>query len=219
MKRIFPLLLLLIVFPATMHAQQYGSEFAATVDVLTGNSSDYYNTGFGIQAGMFYDIETNMRLSLMIGYVHWGIDQDGVNQAFQRNGGKGSLEVEGSTGGIPILCSFRLITPGKGTKYYGLIDGGIYLYTTSISGRHTDENGIVSPLSNEPGLRSELGINFGLGALFPMSESLNLDIAFRYHIIRDVEHYNYDYSGNVIGIATNQYLSLSIGVNLPYDIQ
>ena len=219
MTRIFPLLLLLVVFTATMQAQQYGSEFAATVDAMTGNSSDYYKTGFGAQAGMFYDIETNIRLSLMIGYVHWGIDQDGVNRAFQRNGGKGTLEVEGSTGGIPILFSFRLITPGKGTKYYGLIDGGIYLYNTSLSGRHTDENGIVSPLSNEPGLRSEPGVNFGLGALFPMSETLSLDIAFRYHIIRDSEHYNYGYYGGEVGIATSQYFSLSIGVNLPYDIQ
>jgi hypothetical protein len=90
-----------------------------------------------------------------------------------------------------------------------LLEGGLYTYRTSISGSYTI-TGSTPVQVDESEFRSEPGVAFGGGVLFPLNEELSIDANVRYHWIRDSEYLNYG-SGN--SIANSRLLSIGVGAN------
>jgi len=180
----------------------YGTELTGNFVLPIGKNAEYYNVGFGGLVGFYYDITENFRMSLVLGYLRAGINEDKVNSLYASGGQQANIE--GGVSAIPALISLRLISPGPGMRLYGLIEGGLYSYNTNFSGTY----GSGAPV-NESEFRSEPGFVFGGGVLFPINPELLLDVNIRYHWVQDSEYINYQGSS----IANSRLLSLGVGVN------
>ena len=195
----------------------YGVDIAAAAGVPTGKSAELYNPGFGVQGGFFYDLESNVRLGISLGYIRFGLDQEALRKQYGLQGGTGSLEASGGVGGIPILLSVRLITPKtSGPRFYGLLEGGLYIYRSSISGTITDDLGNRAPIENSE-FRTESGVALGLGGSLPVGENLYADLNVKYHFVRDSE-FSLSATGNTAAVGTSQFLTLALGVTYSFPL-
>lgn len=187
----------------------YGTEVTGNFALPIGKNAEDYSVGFGGLVGFYYDVTENFRLALVLGYLYMSIDEDKINGQFDSGNQQGTINVSGGVGAIPAIISVRLVSPGPGPRFYGLLEGGLYTYRTSISGSYTI-TGSAPVQVDESEFRSEPGVAFGGGVLFPLNEELSLDANIRYHWVRDSEYLNYG-SGN--SIANSRLLSIGIGVN------
>ncbi len=214
-KYVFILTIILIFSNSFSFAQAgYGTEVTGNFVLPIGKNAEDYNVGLGALVGFYYDIEENIRLALVLGYLRVGFNESKINQDFTSGGQQGSINVSGGIGAIPAIFSFRLISPGPGMRFYGLLEGGLYTYRTSITGTYTI--GSQTTQVNESEFRSEAGFAFGGGVLFPLNKELSLDANVRYHWINDSEYLNYG-SGN--SIANSRLLSLGVGVNWFFSLR
>jgi len=79
MKKLLLLSLVLLLISDLSYSQKaYGSELSATVAIPTGPSSEYYNTGYGAIGGFYYDMESNWRLGLTLGFIRFGVNSTEV---------------------------------------------------------------------------------------------------------------------------------------------
>lgn len=211
MKKFFSVFLVLVTMQFYSFGQVgYGTDVTGNVALPIGKNSNFYNTGFGGLISFYYDITENFRLALMLGYIRVGINGDEINKEFQQSSLSGSIEVTGGLGTIPALLSLRLVSPGPGLRFYGLIEGGIYTYRTSASGKYIIGSQ-VTPIDKSE-FRSEPGVAFGGGILYPFNDELSLDLNIRYHWIQDSEYLNFQF-GSSSTVATSQLLTFGAGVN------
>ena len=209
MKKLLLIITFSILISSLSFSQTgYGTEVTGNFVLPIGKNAEDYSVGLGGLVGFYYDITENFRLALVLGYLHISINEDKINGDFTSGGQQGTINVSGGVGAIPAIFSFRLISPGPGMRFYGLLEGGLYTYRTSISGTYT----IASQTTqvNESEFRSEPGFAFGGGVLFPLNEELSVDANVRYHWINDSEYVNFG-SGN--SIANSRLLSIGVGVN------
>ena len=208
MKSSILILIILFGFPSLIPAQVgYGTEVNAVVSIPTGKNDQVYNAGFGGLAGFYYDIADNVRLALTLGFISVGVDNDGLNKALAEQGVSGSVSIDGSLNAIPAILSLRFITPGSNTKFYGLLEGGIFTYWSKANGTYFPGDGEVPIDKSE--FRSEPGFTVGGGALIPLSEGMNLDINIRYTFVQNSEYLNV---GNN-SITASQMLMFGAGLN------
>jgi len=211
MKRKLLIALCFLALTITSFAQYgYGTELNGNILVPVGKNADDYNIGFGALVGFYYDITENFRMALVLGYLRIGINENKINGDFTSGGEQGNVNVSGGVGVIPAILSLRLVSPGPGMRIYGLVEGGLYSYNTSISGTYTIGSQVTQ--INESEFRSEAGFAFGGGVLFPLQEELLLDVNVRYNWINDSEYSNVP-TTNGTSLANSRYLSLGVGVN------
>ena len=210
MKKLLLIITFSILISSLSFSQTgYGAEVTGNFVLPIGKNAEDYSVGLGGLVGFYYDITENFRLALVLGYLHISINEDKINGDFTSGGQQGTINVSGGVGAIPAIFSLRLVSPGPGMRFYGLIEGGLYTYRTSISGSFTITGS--SPVKvDESEFRSEPGFAFGGGVLFPLNEELSVDANVRYHWINDSEYVNYG-SGN--SIANSRLLSIGVGVN------
>lgn len=192
-----------LVLTFTTFAQSgYGTELNGNIVIPIGKNAEYFNLGFGGLVGFYYDVAENFRVALVLGYLRSSVNESKVNEIYASGGEKANIT--GGVGAIPALISLRLISPGPGMRLYGLIEGGLYSYSTSFSGTY----GGGAPV-DESEFRSEPGIAFGGGVLFPLNKELSLDVNVRYHWVNDSEYI--DYEGT--SVANSRLLTIGVGVN------
>ncbi len=211
MKKYLLVTLCFISFTLPSFSQYgYGTELTGNLLVPLGKNADDYNLGFGAMAGFYYDITENFRLALVIGYLRAGINESKINGDFTSGGEQGNVNVSGHVASIPALLSLRLVSPGPGMRIYGLLEGGLYTYKTSISGTYTLA-GVSTPVDDSE-FRSETGFAFGGGVILPLQADLSLDINVRYHWINDSEYSDITTTDGT-SLANSRLLSLGVGVN------
>ncbi|MBT8382246.1 MAG: outer membrane beta-barrel protein [Ignavibacteria bacterium] len=186
----------------------YGTEVTGNFVLPIGKNAEDYSVGFGGLVGFYYDITENFRLALVLGYLHVPINESKINGDFTSGGQQGTINVSGGVGVIPAIFSLRLVSPGPKMRFYGLLEGGLYTYSTSISGSYTLGGSTIQVDESE--FRSEPGFAFGGGVLFPLNEELSVDANVRYHWVRDSEYINY---GSGSSIDNSRLLSIGVGVN------
>lgn len=186
----------------------YGTELSGNFILPIGKNAEYYNVGFGGLVGFYYDITDNFRMALVLGYLRSGINESKVNEYYSSNGQE--ADIKGGVGAIPALISFRLVSPGPGMRFYGMLEGGLYTYRTSFSGTY----GSGAPV-DESDFRSEPGFVFGGGLLFPFNKEISLDVSIRYHWIQDSEFSKYEGTA----IANSRLISLGVGVNWFFPLE
>ena len=214
-KSVYIVAMMLMFLNSISFAQTgYGTEVTGNFVLSIGKGAEDYNAGPGVLVGFYYDITENLRLALVLGYLNLGINEDKVNGDFVSGGLPGNLNVSGGIGVIPAIFSLRLLSPGRGMRFYGLLEGGLYTYSTSISGTYTIGSQTIPVDESE--FRSEPGFVFGGGLLFPVNEELSLDLNVRYHWVRDSEYLNYG-SGNLL--ANSRLISLGLGLNWLFSLE
>lgn len=207
LKTLSFIIIVLFCFINTAYSQLgYGSEVSGILAIPTGKDASIYNVGFGGLAGFYYDVDDKIRLSLVIGFIRLGVNNDELNKKLG-NANQGSANINGSTTAIPVILSFRLITPGPKMRFYGLLEAGIYTYWSKADGTYFPGDGEVPIDKSE--FRSEPGFTAGGGMLFPLNEELNIDFNVRYTFVQDSEYLNLGGTS----VATSQMLLLGVGVN------
>jgi hypothetical protein len=194
----------------------YGTDVTGNLLVPTSSFGDAFGTGFGGTVGVFFDMEPNLRVTLSGGYNSIGVDESGIAKLYQEAGGTGSISPEGSAKTIPLLVGLQLITPGK-VRVYGALEAGLYIYDVNVSAIITDNTGSANvELANET--RTEFGVNLGFGALMPLKDELSLSGGVRYHFVKTSEFRSTSGGASAVTLSTNQYLSLSVGLNWAFAL-
>ena len=231
MKNIFLVAILLFTFSNISFSQKsYGSDLSATVAIPTGPSSEYFKTGYGAIGGFYYEMESNWRIGLTLGFIRSGLNSTDINSYFQTripDGTEGTVDIDGSVSTIPILLSCKYMIPsGASTKFYGIIEGGLYTYWTKAKGKivYTLPTPGEVPF-DESEFSSEIGLNIGLGALFSVSDNVSIDANIRYHFVRNegtikIKYDNnyYDSYGGEEAVGTSNFINFGIGANWNFDL-
>ena len=228
MKKLLFLSLVLILISDLSYSQKaYGSELSATVAIPTGPSSEYYNTGYGAIGGFYYEMESNWRLGLTLGFIRFGVNSTEVNNYFQTLNQPGKIDLDGSVSTIPILFSGKYIFPSSSsTKFYGILEAGLYVYWTKSKGNIIYDSSPNEPLPfDESEFTSEVGFDLGFGALFPVSDEISIDASVRYHVVRNsgtikIKYDNnyYDSYGGEEAVGTSHFINIAIGANWNFSL-
>ncbi len=227
MKNVLRILLLSLLFSTLTFSQSsYGSDLSATVAFPTGVNAEYFNTGYGAIGGFYYEMESNWRIGLTLGFIYSGINGDEVNNYFQTlEQQQGSVDLSGNVSTIPILLSFKYMLPGSSPRFYGIIEAGLYLYSTKANGTITYTGGESSTVDKSE-FSSEPGFALGLGALFPVSKEISIDVNARYHFVRNSGtikvDYDYDNQGNYYpseeSVGSSHFINIGVGANWNFDL-
>lgn len=227
MKNIIIILFVSLLFSTLTFSQSsYGSDLSATVAFPTGVNAEYFNTGFGAIGGFYYEMESNWRIGLTLGFIYSGINGDEVNNYFQTlDQQQGSVDLSGNVSTIPILLSFKYMLPGTSPRFYGIIEAGLYLYSTKANGTITYTNGETSSVDKSE-FSSEPGFALGFGALFPVSKEISIDANVRYHFVRNSGtikvDYDYDNQGNYYpseeSVGSSHFINIGVGANWNFDL-
>jgi hypothetical protein len=227
MKNVLRILLISLLFSTLAFSQSsYGSDLSATIAFPTGVNAEYFNTGYGAIGGFYYEMESNWRIGLTLGFIYSGINGDAVNNYFQTlEQQQGSVDLSGNVSTIPILLSFKYMLPGSSPRFYGIIEAGLYLYSTKANGTITYTNGESSTVDKSE-FSSEPGFALGLGALFPVSKEVSIDVNARYHFVRNSGtikvDYDYDNQGNYYpseeSVGSSHFINIGVGANWNFDL-
>lgn len=228
MKNIIKILFIPLLFTTLTFSQSsYGSDLSATVAIPTGVNSEYFNTGFGAIGGFYYEMESNWRIGLTLGFIYSGINSDEVNNYFQTlEQQTGSIDLSGHVSTIPILLSFKYVLPGKSPIFYGILEAGLYVYWTKASGTITYTGNAGTSSIDKSEFSSEPGFALGLGALFPVSKEISIDVNARYHFVRNSGtikvKYDYDNQGNYYPteetVGSSHFINIGVGANWNFDL-
>jgi hypothetical protein len=218
MKYIYKILFIFVLFSAMSYSQRsYGSELAATVAIPTGYNSQYYKVGYGAIGGFYYEMESDWRFGLGLGFIRLGVDGDEVNKQFQTLGQPGTVDITGSVSVIPILLSCKYMFPGESTRFYGIIEAGLYEYWTKATGTIMYTNGDTAPVDKSE-FNSEVGFDLGIGALFPIDYDLSIDASFRYHFVRNEGTVKVNYYTGEESVGSSHFLNFGLGLNWNFDL-
>lgn len=191
----------------------YYTEIAAVGGWSLGDQADAFGFGWGVQGGGTYPLDRNSRLGVIVGYTRFSLDEAKVNESWGGSAAGRSFKGSGHLQTIPVLLAYRYVVGSEGVTPYFLAEGGIYFVSSKISGSIMENGQIYANVPEEKTSSVEPGFALGSGLLFPMSPSLNLDVALRYNWVKATNRYNVDnYTGNVTQAATGQYFSLALGV-------
>jgi len=210
---------LLIISTATFSQTSYGSDLSATVAIPTGGNAKYYNTGFGAIGGFYYEMESNWRIGLTLGFIRFGVNNDELTKYLLSTGQEGSVDANGSVSAIPILLSCKYVFPGSSTRFYGIIEGGLYTYWTKANGTitYTGTNAGVVPLEKSE-FSSEIGFAVGFGALFPINKEISIDANVRYNNVRSSQTIDVNYYTEEESVGTSHYFNIGVGANWNFDL-
>ncbi len=228
MKNIFIIAIILLLFSDNAFSQKsYGSDLSATVAIPTGPSSEFFKTGYGVIGGFYYEYDSNWRVGLTLGFIRFGANSTELNNYFQTRlpvGTSGTVDITGSVSTIPILLSCKYVIPsGASTKFYGIIEGGLYTYWTKAEGEiiYTAPDPGEVPFDKSE-FSSEIGWDLGFGALFSVSENVSIDANVRYHFVRNegTIKVNYDSQGyyDEETVGSSHFVNIGIGANWNFDL-
>lgn len=228
MKNIFIIAIILLLLSNNSFSQKsYGSDLSATVAIPTGPSSEFFKTGYGVIGGFYYEYDSNWRVGLTLGFIRFGANSTELNNYFQTRlpvGTSGTVDISGSVSTIPILLSCKYVIPsGASTKFYGIIEGGLYTYWTKAEGKiiYTAPDPGEVPLDKSE-FSSEIGWDLGFGALFSVSENVSIDANVRYHFVRNegTIKVNYDSQGyyDEETVGSSHFVNIGIGANWNFDL-
>ena len=211
--KIGTLIITLIIFSAVSFSQEkYGSEFSVNLVIPSGPNAKFYNNGFGASGNFYYDLETNIRIGISIGYLRLTANSEEIRNQYESIVSDGGLEASGSIRALPLMITFKLITPDNPVRIYGALEGGLWTYWTSVSGTFNNNGGIVTIDKSE--FRSEAGFAAGMGILFRLSQVMSLDIGVKYQFVQDSEYLNVNRSS----IETSRLIMIGAGLNWNFNI-
>jgi hypothetical protein len=194
---------------------EYGTDFNGGIMIPTGKYAKYFKPGFIVQGGAYTGLSKAVRFGFGIGYFRSNVDGETYSEDLSSNY-SGDYTVDGSLKGLPLLLTLRLVTPGPGMRFYGLLDAGIYCYWVKLEGTATGTSS-PAPLPFEEQFFAEPGVVFGFGGLLPVGANVSLDLSVRYNLVKDA-NYAETYDDNEFAMNTSQFLGIQIGVNYSFPL-
>jgi hypothetical protein len=194
---------------------EYGTEFNGGVMLPAGKYAKYFQPGFILQGGAYTGLSKAVRFGFSIGYIHSDVDGEAYSKDIS-DLNSGDYTINGSLKGLPLLLTLRMVTPGQGMRFYGLLDAGVYCYWVKLEGTTTGTSS-PAPLPFEEQFFAEPGVAVGFGGLLPVGTNVALDLSVRYHIVKDA-NYAQTYSDNEFAMNTTTFLGFQLGVNYSFPL-
>jgi hypothetical protein len=194
---------------------EYGTEFNGGIMLPVGKYAKYFKPGFILQGGAYTGLSKSVRFGMSIGYLHSSVDGEAYSEDLSTTH-SGEYTINGSMKGLPLLLTLRLVTPGEGMRFYGLLDAGIYCYWVKLEGTTTGTSA-PAPLPFEEQFFAEPGVVFGFGGLLPVGKNVFLDLSVRYNLVKDA-NYAETYDDNEFAMNTSQFLAFQVGVNYAFPL-
>jgi len=220
MKNFITFVVITILFSNISFSQtSYGSDLSASVAIPLGTNAKYYNTGYGAIGGFYYEMDSNWRIGLTLGFIRFGVNGTEVNNYFLSTGQQGSTDLNGSISSIPILLSAKYVVPGNSTRFYIILEGGLYSYWSKLKGNitYTGTGAGVVPVDKSE-FTSEIGFNLGFGLLFPISEEISIDANARYNFVRNSGTIKVNYNTGEESVGSSHFINIGVGVNWNFSL-
>jgi len=214
---LLPLIISIIGVTNSMSQGGYGTTFSLSAAFPTGVFAQSFETGIGGHVDFHLETESYLHISVLLGFTHWGIDKEQINDRYRAQGGVGNLQLEGRLNAFPLLIGVKLLSPqGNGGRFYGLLEAGVYIYDGKVTGTKV-EGGVVTQNIFEETSKTTPGVNLGVGFQFPFGSSTSLDLCARYHFLKRDTYYTYDFAGNATGVDTDRFFSLALGITYTFS--
>ncbi len=165
MKRIYSAILLLVIASTPALSQTYvGAQLA--LGIPAGEFSNDYQIGYGGSAQFLYNlVEDNLWIEGELGFLYFGYSSE-IKE-----------DQSGHLQSIPLLASIRYeLSKGLFRPYLGG-SAGIHIATRKIE--------TTTPVGVSQASRSEssLGVAILGGFLYPITQTISLDVKAAYHIV------------------------------------
>ncbi len=184
-----------VVFSPHIFAQQVTFDAYIGVSKLIGEDSDYWNTGFHLGGGAFYQLNKYLWIGATIEYHRFTLNENELGSGVDLISSLGSAFV--------ITPKIRAFLPGKSEnlKFYGQIGAGLYSYNLKAEWETTAHywGGYQVIRYKYDDSESRFGLNIALGMIIRIAKNISLEIIPIYHLI----------------FEDQDCLGLSVGVNIP----
>jgi len=212
MKKVFiACCLITISFFTYGQENRWGIAAYGGLAIPTGNFSNFYDNGYTIAGGVIYNFKFSTRLSVTLGYTGWELNNDEFNKSLEQD----SVRFEGTAPirTIPLLLQIKWYGTEEKLKLYGLIEAGFYFTKSQFSGDVFVADTLTGKISGKQS-STNTGLNLGIGVTYNISEKFEIDIAGRYHIVSFKNTYNFSNVGQTNTINSDQYWSITAGINV-----
>ncbi len=146
----------------------------------SGNFGDVAGTGFGGTANFLYQINNQISISAIAGYMTWGGKSIDI--------GLGKWEYSYSA--IPILAGGRYYFTEGDSRVYGSAELGFYMFSTEITTPSYDFFGVTIQGGTATETSTEFAFAPGVGFEMKLGENMNLDLTGKYVVISDANNLN-----------------------------
>lgn len=211
------LLPLLFALSAVLAVAQtgYTTDVSAGVILPTASFGTYYKTGLAVNLGFSMSGGEDMRYHLGFGYYRTGLDGQALNDDPDSNPNGGQYSVDGAVSAFPVLIGITLVSPTPETRPYGILEAGVYLYSKKFDGgSYTYPDGTLIQVSSSSSFRVEPGVNLGVGLLVPLDTTKSLDVALRYHYVKNSGEP--EIPGDIY-VAASQFFTLTVGLSFGFS--
>ena len=198
----------------TVAQTAYTTDVSAGVMTPTASFGTYYKTGLALNLGFSMSGGESIRYHLGFGYYRTGLDNQALNDDENSNPYGGQYSVGGAVSTFPIVIGLKLVSSKPETRPYGILEAGVYLNRKAFDGgTYTYPDGTLIQVPSSSSFRVEPGVNLGVGLLVPLDEKKSLDVALRYHYVKN--------SGEVeipgdIYVAASQFFTLTVGLSFGF---
>jgi hypothetical protein len=209
---------LMTLHSLTAAQTRFGTDVSVGAAIPMGTFAPIFSTGPEVSVAFSMGSEPNVAYHLLLGWSRMTLDAEALTASGDFNPYGGVYTGEGSVNVYPLLIGVRFYPDQSGARPYGVLEAGVFMYSKSFDGgTYTDPTGDVSNLSSTSSFRAEPGFNAGIGVLIPVAEDKSLDLAFRYHLVKDSQYYNFTPTGSTAAyVGFSQYVGLTVGLDFSY---
>ncbi len=221
MKKLIIPILMLLFFAGTSFAQlKLNAEVNGGMASPQGDLGDFYKTGYNFNAAVFYGISDNFDVSLSVGYLRFGFDNDKLNNSIHEiDPTAPTFSGDAYLSSVPVMVGVKYYLITGMVKPYLTADLGMHFLTvTSPSGNYVvgSDQTITASSASE----SKSGFGIGAGILFSITPSLSVDVAAKYNTISfEAKQESTTVSGNTTtttsSSSTASYFTIMAGLNFP----
>jgi hypothetical protein len=207
---LLPLFLLVSSVPSSGQ-QKYTTDVSAGLLFPTASFGTYFKTGLAVNLAFSMAGGEGLRYHLGLGYYRTALDNQGLNDDPDSNPNGGRYDVSGSVSAFPILIGVKFTSSSPGTKPYGVLEGGVYLYSKKFDGgTYTYPDGTPITVSSSSSFKVEPGLSLGAGVMFPLDDAKAIDVALRYQMIKNSQDADIPGDGYV---NFSQFFTLTVGLS------
>jgi len=219
----FKIIILFLLFISAANAQiKFGVELKGGASFPLKDFKDSYNTGFGGEVGFIYAPNSSFEVALVGGYSHYNADEENLKQELLKdlNLPEELVEVdaEAPLNIYPLLISIRYLYGNKKFKPFILMEGGIFFYDLTLSGKMIILNqNIDIPEQVEKDQSTMLSL--GAGFFTRLSKKIFLNVTGKWSIMTNIRLVELDTSHELSGSQkTVQTISLLAGLNYYFTL-
>ena len=220
----FKIVIITLLLISIANAQsKFGVELKGGASFPLKDFKDSYNTGFGGEVGFIYAPSSSFEVALVGGYSHYNADEENLKQELLKdiNLPEGFIEVEAEAplNIYPLLISIRYLYGNKKFKPFILMEGGMFFYDLTLSGKTIFPNDHYIDIPEQVEKDQSTMLSLGAGFLMRLSKKIFLNVTGKWSIMTNIRLVELDTSQELSGSQkTVQTISVFAGLNYYFTL-